>query len=73
MLVKSQAMPRGRLGSVSHYIREVMAELRKAVWPTKKETRRLTVMVVIISTAVGIILGSFDYGFTRLVDVFFGG
>jgi len=30
-------------------------------------------MVIIISVTVGAFLGASDYGFTRLVDVFFGG
>ena len=71
--MKSQAVSRGRIASIAHYFREVIAELRKAVWPTKKETRRLSVMVIIISVIVGAFLGSSDYGFTRLVDTFFGG
>ena len=71
--MKSQAAPRGAFSSIANYFREVIAELRKAVWPTKEETRRLTVMVIIISVVVGALLAVFDYGFTRLVDVFFEG
>ncbi len=55
------------------YFREVMGELKKVVWPTREETRRLTIMVIIISVTIGIFLGAIDLGFTRLVDVFFGG
>ena len=71
--MRGQAAPRGRGGSISSYFREVIAELRKAVWPTREETRRLTIMVIIVSTTVGAVLGGFDYGFTQLADVFFGG
>ena len=71
--MKSQAAPRGRIASIANYFREVITELRKAVWPTREETRRLTVMVVIISVVVGAFLAGFDFGFTRLVEVFFGG
>ena len=71
--MRSQAAPRGRGTSISNYFREVIAELRKAVWPTKEETRRLTVMVIIISVVVGALLAVFDFGFTELVEVFFGG
>ena len=71
--MRSQAARRGRGASISNYFREVIAELRKAVWPTREETRRLTTMVIIVSITVGAVLGGFDYGFTRLVDLFFGG
>jgi len=72
-LVKGQATSRGRFASVVRYFGEVIGELRKAVWPTRQETRRLTVMVIIISIAVGAFLGALDLSFTRLVDLFFGG
>jgi preprotein translocase subunit SecE len=56
------------------FIGETIAELRKVVWPTRRETMHLTVMVVIISLAVGAILGALDYGFTHMVDsLFLGG
>ena len=71
--VRSQGAPRGRIASIAGYFREVIAELRKAVWPTRDETKRLTVLVIVISVAVGVILGTFDYGFTKLVAVFLGG
>ena len=71
--MRSQGAPRGRFASIANYFREVIAELRKAVWPTREETRRLTVLVIIVSIAVGAVLGSFDFGFTRLANVFLGG
>ncbi len=59
-----------RLGRITNYFREVMSELKKVVWPTRTETRRLTLMVLAISGAVGLILGAIDLGFTRLVNLF---
>ncbi len=55
------------------YIREIVAELKKVVWPTREETRRLSTMVIAIAIAVGVLLGAIDLGFTRLVDLFLGG
>jgi preprotein translocase subunit SecE len=70
--VRSQGAPRGPIASIADYFGEVISELRKAVWPTREETRRLTVLVIIVATTMGAILGSFDFGFTRLVNVFLG-
>jgi len=49
---------------------ETVAELRKVTWPTRQEAIRLTIIVIIVCTILGIILGSIDYGFTRLVELF---
>jgi preprotein translocase subunit SecE len=49
---------------------EVVAELRKAVWPTRQETMRLTIMVLAVSISVGMFLGAVDYGFAQLARLF---
>jgi preprotein translocase subunit SecE len=52
----------------------VVAELRKAHWPTKQEALRLSLLVLIVCTIVGAILGALDYGFYRLfADLILGG
>lgn len=55
------------------YIGEITAELKKVVWPTRAETRRLTIMVIVIAGSVGIFLGVADYGFTRFMQLIIGG
>jgi len=53
---------------------EIIAELKKVVWLTRREATYLTFMVLIVAIIVGLILGGFDYGFTNLVDkLFLGG
>ena len=54
-------------------IGETIAELKKVVWLTKREAAYLTFLVLVVAIIVGLILGAFDYGFTRLVDGFFLG
>lgn len=44
------------------FLGEVRAELAKVVWPTKKETVKYTVVVIIFSIAVSLILGLADFG-----------
>ena len=56
-----------------NYIGEIAAELKKVVWPTRAETRRLTIMVIIIAGSVGIFLGVADWGFTSLMKLIIGG
>jgi preprotein translocase subunit SecE len=52
---------------------DTIAELKKVVWLTRREAAYLTFLVLLVTVTVGIILGAFDYGFTKLVDKFFFG
>ncbi len=62
-----------RSGSRFRFISEIIAELRKVVWLTRREATYLTALVLIVAIAVDIILGAIDYGFTNLVDKLFIG
>ncbi|MCH7553132.1 MAG: preprotein translocase subunit SecE [Chloroflexi bacterium] len=46
---------------------EVVSELKKVVWPSREEATRLTVMVIVISVAVGAALGLIDIGLSRFI------
>lgn len=50
------------------FIDEVKIELSKVVWPTRKETIRLTLLVIVVSLAVGFFIGGLDIVFVRIVD-----
>jgi preprotein translocase SecE subunit len=52
---------------------EVLGELKKARWPTKQETIRLSILVLIICIVAGAILGGLDYGFAQIMKHFFIG
>ena len=68
---KPQTVPSKRKGSRFRFFGQIISELRKAVWPTRQEAIRLSLMVIAVAAAVGIILGATDFGFTQLVnDVF---
>jgi preprotein translocase subunit SecE len=55
-------------------VRDIFDELKKVVWPSRKETTRLTVMVIGLVIVMGIFLGALDFGFSQLVaKVFLGG
>ena len=49
-------------------ISEIIAELRKVVWLSRREAAYLATLVLIVAVIVGLILGAIDYGFTALVD-----
>ena len=63
-----------RSGSRFKFIGETIAELKKVVWLTRREAIYLTALVLIVTAAIGLLLGAVDYGFTQLVDkLFLGG
>jgi len=63
-----------RIGSRLRFIGDIIAELKKVVWLTRREAIYLTTLVLIVAIAMGILLGVFDYAFTQLVDrLFLGG
>lgn len=48
------------------FFTEVVAELRKAHWPTRQEALRLSILVLLVCVILGAILGALDLAFTRL-------
>ena len=61
--------PLGRLGL---FYRQIIAELRKVVWPTRNElVTYTTVVIVFVGIMVGIV-ATLDYGFSKLVLAIFG-
>ncbi len=52
------------------YFRESREELKKVVWPTRRETRNNTLMVIGISLFVAAFLGVVDLGLKFLLDKF---
>ncbi len=52
--------------NVVSFLKEVKEELGKVAWPTREQTIRYTVMVIIVAVAVGVFLGGLDYILTGL-------
>jgi preprotein translocase subunit SecE len=49
------------------FLEEAWSELKKVTWPTREQTRNLTVLVFVISGLVGLYITLFDAIFTELV------
>ncbi len=54
------------------FIRQVVAELRKVIWPTRKELIAYTTVVVVFVLIMAGIIAGFDYVFTQGVLLIFG-
>ena len=55
------------------FIGEIITELKKVVWLSRREVIYLSTLVLIISIAAGLVLGAIDYGFSALVEEVFLG
>ncbi|MCD6519970.1 MAG: preprotein translocase subunit SecE [Anaerolineae bacterium] len=51
---------------VVRYFKEVRAELRKVVWPSRETTINLTLIVLGVTTLMSIALGIIDWIFAKL-------
>ena len=62
------ALPSSRRG-VKGYFAETMRELRKVSWPTRKETTRLTGIVLTVCTGMAMMLLALQYAFGVVIDI----
>ncbi len=64
-------MEQAKIGSVApvQFVKEVIAELKKVTWPTREETIKLTVMVIVISLIVGAFIGGLDMVLIKITSV----
>ena len=51
------------------FIDEAWSELKKVTWPTPVQTRNLTILVIVVSAAVGVYISFFDLLFTELIRI----
>ena len=54
------------------FTRQVVAELRKVIWPTRNELITYTVVALVFVIIMTAIVTGLDYGFTKLMFWVFG-
>ena len=54
------------------FIRQVVAELRKVIWPTRKELITYTTVVLVFVVVMVLVVAAFDFAFTQGVLAIFG-
>ena len=54
------------------FLRQVAAELRKVIWPTRNELVTYTAAALIFVVILSTIVLTLDYGFTKLMFYVFG-
>jgi preprotein translocase subunit SecE len=60
-------------GRLARFIREIVAELRKVNWPSRKELITYTLVVLVFVIVMASLVNGLDYGFAWLVSHSFAG
>jgi preprotein translocase subunit SecE len=59
-------------GRIAKFFRDVVHELRRVTWPTRKALLTYTLVVIVALIFFSALLGLFDFMFIRLVDLLSG-
>lgn len=51
---------------------EVAGELKKVTWPTAKEVRSATIVVIVMALISALVLGLFDFVWSNLTELVYG-
>ena len=62
-----QAAPRGRIERARLFLSEVRNELKRVTWPSPREVRATTVVVIVVTS---IVMGLYLWGIDLLLDRF---
>ncbi|MGA2514379.1 MAG: preprotein translocase subunit SecE [Candidatus Limnocylindrales bacterium] len=61
------------MSRIQRFVQDSWQELMKVNWPTPRQARNLTVVVLAISTAVAVYIAIFDYFFSVIAKQINGG
>ena len=67
-----QAGRGGPMARLSRFMREVIAEMTKVIWPTRKELVTYTVVVLVFMTIMVALVSGMDLAFAKVVIAVFG-
>ena len=56
------------MSRLRRFFNEAWSELKKVSWPTREQVRNLTVLVFVVSLAVGLYITFFDFIFFQAVQ-----
>jgi len=62
----------GIFARIRNFIREIISELGKVIWPTRKELLTYTAVVIVFVVIIASIVAALDYVFARVILVVFG-
>ncbi len=55
--------------NIISFLKEVKEELGKVAWPTREQTLRYTILVILVTVVVGVLLGGLDFILTKITTI----
>ncbi|MCJ2163042.1 MULTISPECIES: preprotein translocase subunit SecE [unclassified Pseudodesulfovibrio] len=62
------AGPMGKIKEFLEFFEESKVEIKKVVWPTRKETVTTCIAVLVVSVVIALYLGVVDLAFSKIVE-----
>lgn len=62
----------GKINTAKIFLNEARAELKKVVWPNKKQTMQVTWVVIALTVILALFLGVVDFGLSSVVKYVLG-
>ena len=55
------------MARIRRFLEEAWSELKKVTWPTREQTRNLTILVFVVSGLVGLFITAFDAAYAQFL------
>lgn len=68
----SKTEKQGFFSRMSRFVKDMIGEMKKVVWPSKKQTVNNTLVVLAFMVFMAVIIGVFDFGVVKLLQLIFG-
>jgi len=52
------------------FFRGVRIEIGKVAWPSRAQTTKMTLLVILSMVIAGTIIGAIDFGFSKAIQIF---
>ena len=59
-----------KIMKITEYIKDTKAEMAHVTWPNRKQAISYSILVVVVSIITALLLGLFDFIFSRLLALF---
>lgn len=67
---KKKFSPKRIASKIGRSFKDLRGEVKKVVWPTKKQVINNTIVVLVTMVCVGIVIWLLDFGMSALVSAF---
>ncbi len=71
---RTESVPRvtTRGGWLGRFLREIISEMRKVLWPSRRELLTYTAVVIVFVVVMVALVAGLDVGFAKLILLLFG-